>query len=75
MAKAAIDAQSAADDVRAGLDDAAIMKKYALSARGLQSLFRKLISAGILSPRELDTRMSETDTSVILDLSIPVRPG
>ncbi len=75
MAKAAIDAQSAADDVRAGLDDAALMKKYALSARGLQSLFRKLISAGILSPRELDTRMSETDTSIVLDLSIPVRPG
>jgi putative two-component system response regulator len=73
MAKAAIDAQSAADDVRAGLDDAALMKKYGLSARGLQSLLRKLISAGMLSQRELDTRMSETDTSIVLDLSIPVR--
>jgi putative two-component system response regulator len=73
MAKAAIDAQSAADDVRAGLDDAALMKKYGLSARGLQSLLRKLISAGILSQRELDTRMTETDTSIVLDLSIPVR--
>lgn len=73
MAKAAIDAQSAADDVRAGLDDATLMKKYGLSARGLQSLLRKLMSAGILSQRELDTRMSGTDTSIVLDLSIPVR--
>ena len=40
----------------AGMDDAAIMEKYNLSAQGLQSAFNKLIAAGVLKQAELDQR-------------------
>ncbi|MBI5569621.1 MAG: hypothetical protein HY914_06710 [Desulfomonile tiedjei] len=48
MAKPKIDAKSVLDDIRSGLDDAALMQKYNLSAKGLQSLFGKLVKAGLL---------------------------
>jgi response regulator RpfG family c-di-GMP phosphodiesterase len=71
MKKPAIEANEAADDIRAGFDDAALMKKYGLSARGLQSLFRKLISAGVFEQSEIDSRTSDIATSIIVDLVSP----
>ncbi len=71
MKKSVIEANHAAEDVRAGLDDAALMKKYGLSARGLQSLLKKLVSAGIVKKSEIDARTSENSTSVIVDLVSP----
>jgi uncharacterized protein (DUF433 family) len=46
MAKPTIDAQQVLEDIRGGMDDSALMKKYNLSAKGLASLFRKLASIG-----------------------------
>jgi uncharacterized protein (DUF433 family) len=46
MARPTIDARQALEDIRAGTDDLALMKKHNLSAKGLASLFRKLASIG-----------------------------
>jgi len=57
MAKPKIDAKEALEYLRAGLDDYALMQIYNLSAKGLQSLFQKLVRAGAISQVELDSRM------------------
>lgn len=75
MKKSTIEANQAADDIRNGLDDAALMKKYGLSARGLQSLFKKLVSAGVLKESEIQTRTSETATSLVVDILTPEEEG
>lgn len=77
MKKPVIDAGAAIEDIRAGMDDASLMNKYHLSARGLQSLFKKLLLAGALSSYELEARRLRPDGSVIVDLSeltLPVPP-
>jgi Mor family transcriptional regulator len=43
-----VNAKEALEDIRAGMDDISLMKKYKLSANGLQSLFKKLGQAGII---------------------------
>jgi len=48
MNKRRIKAKEALADIRAGMDDVALMKKYKLSAEGLQSLFTQLGEAGII---------------------------
>ncbi len=49
MAKAKIDAKEALDDIKAGMDAVALMQKYSLSPRGLQSLFGKLAAEGLVN--------------------------
>jgi predicted transcriptional regulator len=56
MAKPKIDASEALRDIRAGVDHFTMMEKYNLSARGLHSLFRKLLTAGVLKRGELGPR-------------------
>jgi hypothetical protein len=51
-----INAQEAARDIRAGLDDAALMEKYRLTSRGLRSMADKLISVGLITQADLDLR-------------------
>jgi hypothetical protein len=48
MNKTIIKAKEALEDIRAGMNDIALMKKYKLSAQGLQRLFKKLGEAGII---------------------------
>jgi len=60
MPKATIDAKEALDAIRAGMDDHALMDKFRLSAKGLQSLFRKLLSSGVITQAELDRRASDS---------------
>lgn len=43
--------------IRAGADDEAIKARYGLTARGLRSLFRKLVATGAISQEELDGRI------------------
>lgn len=57
MKKRLIEAKQFVTDLRAGLDDEALMDKYALPARGLQEVFRSLLSAGLVAQEELDERM------------------
>jgi len=57
MAKRKIVARQAVGDIRAGMDDSALMEKYSLSPSGLQSLFDKLVSAGLIDVSEMQDRM------------------
>ena len=52
MSKRKINAKQAVRDIRLGLTDADMMEKYELSSRGLQSLFEKLITEGLVDPIE-----------------------
>jgi rubrerythrin len=56
MTKPVIDALDALLNIRAGMSDSELMAKYNLSARGLQSLFAKLVRAGVIRQSELDDR-------------------
>jgi hypothetical protein len=60
MARPKIDAKEALDSIRSGLDDQALMEKYGISAKGLQSLFNKLLDVGAISSAELEKRVSES---------------
>lgn len=54
--KAVINADDALYCIRAGMSNEALMEKYQLSKKGLESLFRKLVAAGKIDETELDTR-------------------
>lgn len=62
-------------DIRAGLDDAALMRSYGLSARGLERLFAKLTAAGQISRAELDRRALRSQFSHMVELiNLPESP-
>ncbi len=52
MAKKTLNAKEVLDDIKAGMDEAALMEKYQLSEKGLQSLLKKLMDAGVLKPKK-----------------------
>jgi PAS domain S-box-containing protein len=68
MAKPVIDAHEAVALIRAGLDDAALMQEFGISAHGLQSLFKKLIASGLLSGDEIKSRFPALNEGVNLDM-------
>ena len=49
-----IKAVDAVKCIRSGMDDAALMQEFNVSASGLQSLFTQLVAAGILRRSELE---------------------
>lgn len=51
-------------DIRSGMDDEELMKKYSLSNRQVQRLFRKMIAEGFMSPMELANRLCVTKSQV-----------
>jgi hypothetical protein len=55
-----ISARQVLSDLRSGMDDEGLMTKYDLVPRQLQSVYRQLISAGIMTPMELSSRLSVT---------------
>lgn len=65
--KTRIEAREALASIRSGLDDADLMKKFGLSARGLQSLFAKLVKSGLISRYEIEFRSSGSDGTVVVD--------
>lgn len=69
-AKPRIDAAEALNCLKSGMDDAALMKKYNLSIRGLQSLFKKLMATGLISEIQLSQRASIGHESVEVDEGI-----
>ena len=56
MANRRIEAKQLLADIRSGLDDAAIRKKYDLSSKGLRTLFEKLVDSRVLTHNELYER-------------------
>ncbi len=51
-------------DIRNGVDDEELMKKYNLSNRQIQRLFRKMIAEGFMSPMQLANRLCVTKSQV-----------
>ncbi len=68
--KPVIDAADAMHCIKEGMDDAALMKRYELSARGLQSLLTKLVSAGAVSQADLEKRVAKSHSMVVVDQQI-----
>jgi hypothetical protein len=64
--QAQVSAQEAARDIRSGMNDTALMDKYKLSSRGLQSLFNKLKAARLIQQIDLDRRGLGLDHTVDL---------
>jgi hypothetical protein len=59
-----ISARQILSDLRSGVDDEGLMTKYDLVPRQLQSVYRQLISAGLMTPMELSNRLSITKSQV-----------
>lgn len=61
--KSRVSAKQALTDIRAGMSDARLMEKYDLSYKGLESLFNKLVKAGLLDESELRRRQSRSEST------------
>ncbi len=72
MKKPKIDAKQAMEDIRAGMDDCDLMAKYHVSAKGLESLFDKLVKAGALDSSDLDKRHRAFSGTVIISRDLEI---
>jgi hypothetical protein len=70
MTKRRITAREILADVKRGLSDPTLMEKYKLSAQGLQSVFQKLLKAGVITQTELDSRIPLGERTVDIGLYI-----
>jgi hypothetical protein len=70
MEKRKITAREILKDIRGGMDDALLMRKYQLSAQGLQSVFNKMVQAGVVTEEELDGRVPLSARTVDIGLFI-----
>lgn len=66
--KREIKAREALNDIRQGMTDLDLMEKYRITDKGLRSLFKKLLAAGLLRPREIENRDGTFVSTVTLDL-------
>jgi hypothetical protein len=71
--KRELSAKELVADIRSGLTDQELMNKHKLSSRGLQSVYRKLVSARFMEEAELSERMpSFIDTADLVQArSVP----
>jgi hypothetical protein len=73
--KAIVNAEEAVRGIRSGMSDEALMEKYEISQKGLQSLFRKLVAAGAIEQSVLDGRRGSLHRpSWIISVRNPPRP-
>lgn len=70
MEKRKITAREILKDIQAGADDAGLMRKYQLSAQGLQSVLNKMVQAGVVAEEELDARVPLSERTVDIGLFI-----
>jgi hypothetical protein len=66
--KREIKAKQALQDIRHGMNDLELMEKYKITDKGIRSLFKKLVTVGLLSQDEIDRRDSTFVSTVTLDL-------
>ena len=59
--KRKIKAKELVNDIRAGIGDSQLMEKHRLSAKGLQGVFKKLVDARAIRPKELFNRAPSLD--------------
>ena len=71
MSKRQIVVKDALKDIRSGMSDIWIMRKYQIDSRGLQSLLRKLVERGDLAPADVEKRMTGlTQTQVLTEAQV-----
>lgn len=63
MGKPSINAKAVLSDIRNGATKAELMEKYKLSPKGLESLYKKLVAAGLIPPGELTRRTGHVEGS------------
>jgi len=56
QAKKTIKAVAVVRDIRSGMTDVALREKYRLTPTGLETVFRKLLEAGLIVPEDLQRR-------------------
>lgn len=69
-----VSAREAVQDIRSGFTDLELMDKYRLTDRGLASLFRKLVSAGLIRQRELEDRDPTFISTIPIELQKIKKP-
>ncbi len=70
MAKKVLNARDLVTDIISGLSDNALMEKYKLAPKGLESTFKKLLDEDLITPAELDKRSAiDYEDTVDIDLS------
>ena len=67
MRKRTIRAVDIVMDIRDGMDDSIMMVKYSLTAKGLQSVFQKLLESGAITNKELYSRYHLRDDTVVVE--------
>ena len=72
--KRKIKAKEIVNDIRDGMSDSQLMEKHRLSLKGLQSVFRKLVEAKAISPRELFNRAPNVGDDTVDVTSIRLFP-
>jgi len=55
--KPVIEAAEALQCIREGMSDSTLMKRYNISAKGLESLFKKLVAAGVIDQSDIEKRI------------------
>jgi hypothetical protein len=68
MEKRTIYAKTVIEDIRSHMTDVQLMEKYQLTARGLQSVLKKLVQLNLLSKADLDVRPVGYEDTVTIDL-------
>jgi hypothetical protein len=65
--KRILKASDLVNDIRSGMDDSVLMVKYSLTAKGLESAFKKLLEAKALTRGELYSRSPLRDDTVMVE--------
>jgi len=67
--KRQVNAKEIARDILSGASDAQLMEKFKLTAKGLHSVFQKLIEAKVIKPSQIVRRSAAYDETVAIELS------
>jgi uncharacterized protein (DUF433 family) len=73
LEKRTIRAKDVVRDIRSHMTDAQLMEKYQLSARGLQSVLKKLIRHKLISESDLEVRPVGYEDTVTIDLRFLIK--
>jgi uncharacterized protein YjbI with pentapeptide repeats len=60
-------AAEAMEHIRSGISDAGLMREFNISARGLQSLFTKLVAHGYLGEAEIQARLVNRSSTISVE--------
>lgn len=71
MEKKRVKASEVLADIRGGLTDQALMQKYGLSEKGLDSLFKKLLASGLFEQSEWENRKAVSEKIIEIAWKCP----